>query len=100
MAKKKTKYLELYYEWMEKGEVIETPHTYTYGGLCSTELFNSKDFWDLFKPEDTERVGVHQHAYWAAGVRFKTAKNRKCTHGFTPLRQTIVLFLAAMNGEL
>lgn len=44
----------------------------------------------LFKPEDASVFD-----YWASGI-----KHNPCAFNFTELRQTIVLFMAALNNEL
>ncbi len=86
--KKKKKYLPLYYEWMEN---FYLPRP----GLCksvgeevtnlfgpSGEYINDKWFWG-FNGDEWEDETAMQRCYL-----------------FTTLRQTIVLFLAAMNDEL
>lgn len=89
------KYLKFYYECLEKGEI---PHN----GLCNcfgisyddTTWAPSEDYGDdlrLFFPNES---GVNS-GYWAC--EFNSVNNHRL---FTPLRQTIVLFLAALNGEL
>jgi hypothetical protein len=94
---KKKKYLPLYYKWMEK-EFIDGG-----GGLCFAFDFVPEDLI-LFKPED-------QSGYWAYWGEFgdteilsQNVNDPKLRYDllkrFNPLRQTIVLFMAAMNDEL
>jgi len=89
------KYLPLYYEWLEKGEIPLKETSHLYGGLCS--IFHTgkrrNKFLSLLAPD------YDHDSYW--GIEFHewhTIKNAETD--FTPLRQTIVLFMAAMNGEL
>lgn len=70
------KYLPLYKEWMKDGK---TPRC----GLCLS--LDWIDDLDLFRPN-----GRGYFSYWAGD------DDRE----FTPLRQNIVLFLAAQNNEL
>lgn len=82
---KKKKYLALYYEWMKTGKLPNE------NGLCSE--FSRPSSWDfedhplfpLFIPDGSDCWN-----YWAGarGIRFN------------PLRQNIVLLMAAMAGEL
>lgn len=96
---KRKKYLPLYYKWASKGRI---PHF----GLCN--CFKDCYEFHLLLPED-------MNGYWAydgeplsadAGINMQRDIDRRiitrddARHEFTPLRQTIVLFLAAMNNEL
>lgn len=82
----KKKYLKLYYEWMTRGRIPNN-------GLCNCfkvddELFN------LIDPE----LGEHE-SYWGYdGPDLPLIDD--LWHSFTPLRQNVVLLMAAMNGEL
>jgi hypothetical protein len=91
------KYLELYHRWMKTGR-IEHYLGHKPNGLCNTEI-SSCDLFQLFVPEEST---VDGNAYWASGISGdEYANNReRCTAEFTPLRQNIVLFMAAMNNEL
>jgi hypothetical protein len=91
----KKKYLPLYYEWMKTGRL---PHGF---GLC-------REFYDVNKGindpnimelqpiefDDPDFVVEIGDEYWASGARDASLGK------FTPLRQTILLFVAAKNGEL
>lgn len=79
-----------------------------YYGLCraADEGVINKDIFELFKPtkgdidvlvQEKELLDCTRDGFWGAGVPIgHAARNR----GFTPLRQTIVLFMAAINNEL
>jgi len=90
---KKKKYLPLYYKWMETGEIEQN-------GLCASLDFDTIE--EVFDPEG--KLG----GYWGYDGRaiYGIEHNkyylsyRELTREFTSLRQTIVLFLAAMNDEL
>lgn len=72
-------------------------------GLCYEPGFRSGAM-ELFEPTDEDSYKYGTNAYWASGydyIEWDDPELRKdAIGGFTPLRQTIVLFLAAMNGEL
>jgi hypothetical protein len=92
---KKKKYLPLYYKWMKKGMPDQ--------GLCSSlwYLFQEETLLELFEPTEKEydKGGFCLfQCFWAAdGV---SQRDESFFYKFTPLRQNIVLFMAAMNGEL
>ncbi|HEY6436674.1 MAG TPA: hypothetical protein VIY47_08790 [Ignavibacteriaceae bacterium] len=93
------KYLPLYYKWMEKGEIPYRENEKTCGGLCS--IFEGKRLFELItpnggnNPNDTSWYWGYSEDYtsYSPDLGYKDT-------AFTPLRQTIVLFLAAMNNEL
>lgn len=93
--KKKTKYMDFYTDCMIAGERLP----YGRFGICySFERFIGRDESDiineLFLPLDEEYDKI-KHSWWASG------SNTNPLYGeFTTLRQTIVLFLAAMHDEL
>lgn len=81
------KYLPLYEKWMETGRIPCVVGVETIGGLCS--IFHDDKLFKLMEPVP------YKAGYWGDDV------NYGCDYDtFTPLRQTIVLFLAAMAGEL
>lgn len=93
------KYLPLYYKWMEAKKIDSDPLSSKFGGLCGSSLFNDENF-NIFIPTDEERLGTYS-AYWAFGRKKKYIGNEKLHRwAFTPLRQNIVLLMAAMNNEL
>lgn len=88
---KKKKYLPLY-EFLVKHGSLTGPH-----GLCNEFHINGldwKEFEDLFKPpNDIDRL--YHHFYWGSGSFQYQALGE-----FTPLRQNILLLMAALNDEL
>jgi hypothetical protein len=87
------KYLKRYQEWIKTGRM-------TYDGLCSCFGYSDEIFKLFYPIERYEDVG-----YWAfVGERpceaYKNARTTDVWNEFTPLRQNIILFMAAMNGEL
>ncbi len=94
MAKKK-KYLEFYEKCMVTGELPNRK------GLCNEFGYrygsDEKENPDLnvFYPPAGEYT-----TYWGFGLDLIGNNTHKESIAFTPLRQTIVLFMAAMNGEL
>lgn len=92
--KKKTPYMDFYYEHMMLGSF--------YGeGLCG--CFGC-DKIELFKPTeqeyDAKNINWEAWAYDGYPTKGRDLLLSDVLHGFTPLRQTIVLFLAAMHEEL
>jgi len=71
-------------------------------GLCSclNPEYDNKLF-DLIKPTFENEIQLNADnlsvAYWGSGLYWDDPRK---LYAFTELRQTIVLFLAAMNGEL
>ncbi len=90
MAKKK--YLDLYFAWMDIGRLPDC-------GLCySLDIIRGTpkdEFFRLIKPHGNTKVS----AYWAYGEE-SFGNHFDIIHKFTPLRQNIVLLMAAMAGEL
>lgn len=89
------KYLPLYYKWMNTGQLPSY-------GLCHSFGDSMHEQLSLFEPQDSEEYPYMKEDYiwrcfWAADGE---TNGRNKMSEFTPLRQTIVLFLAAMNGEL
>ncbi len=79
-------------------------------GLCSAANFDIIDrrILELFTPteEDMEQLVEERqmpfgsnpdYSYWASGL---TIDHPRRVKGFTELRQTIILFMAAINNEL
>lgn len=106
MRKKKIgKHLKFYIDCMnEKG----MPQA----GLCSCadHGFINERILLLFTPpyEALERLQEEKlimtcemSTFWGAGTKVNNGYNiNEREYGFTPLRQTIVLFMACLNGEL
>lgn len=97
MPKKKIgKHLQFYMDCMKLEARMPYLLSSYQGGLCSMAECNliSKKLFVLFS-EDQE-----SYSYWADG---QTTKIHDCfdrRSQFTELRQTIVLFMAAINNEL
>lgn len=91
---KKKKYLPLYFEWTKHGRIFNRIDANTDGGLCSTEIGNKNHLLELFNGRE-----FCHHSYW--GYEYELNGDLfAAAYGFTPLRQNIVLFMAAMNNEL
>lgn len=88
----KKKYLTLYYEWMKTGRLPGGC------GLCA-EFYNALDYDDYqdfikyIHPQGEDWYAINFAEYWGSGICDPQLGK------FTPLRQTILLFMAAMNGE-
>lgn len=87
------KYLPLYYKWIKKGLPED--------GLCNS-LPENDALFQLMTPLDEYKY----LAYWGFNgeMRYRRsyglAINEEIWNSFTPLRQNIILFMAALNGEL
>ena len=97
------KNLDFYNECMKTGELPEK-------GLCGCALEGliSNDLLNLFKPTTEEEIKLHEentsYIFWGYGLFYTDEDDCQqyynVRYSFTPLRQTIVLFMAAMNNEL
>jgi len=96
MKKKEGKYLKFYKECMETGK-LPIHEDGDYGGLCF--CLDKDENFTLLKP-------INDGGYWAydGSNIYEEDLDRKTApivkQKFTTLRQTIVLFMAAMNNEL
>lgn len=95
MKKKPTPFLDFYNECVWRGKMRQC-------GLC-IEFVHSPQYETLvmFMPEDADKIEFNKEihstclgSYWGSGDRFPRQME------FTEFRQTIVLFCAAINGEL
>jgi hypothetical protein len=90
------KLIDLYYQWMEKGRIPRD-------GLCNSIPSKYDLILDLFKPDELERLDMRLNglsdAFWASGLSDRESYYLLSTP-FTPLRQTIVLFICAIHGEI
>lgn len=95
MSKQKN-HLAFYEKCMINGTM---PHD----GLCKNLDY---EFLQLFNPTSSEREILFlentSRIYWGYGVPYdaQTYNEDELCYGFTTLRQTLVLFMAAMNNEL
>lgn len=96
MKKNKPKYLTLYYEWAQSKKL---PCRW---GLCREfEPFyapNDHPLFKLIKPTGRDKRNLRKYGftdeYWGSD-------SVGCMFGeFTPLRQNLVLLMAALNNEL
>lgn len=92
------KYLPLYYKCMETGEL-------PIDGLCNYLIVEGGDIQLMYptcEDFDNLRFEGKPTTYWASYEGYEDDRKTRGIrmYGFTPLRQTIVLFLAAMNNEL
>jgi hypothetical protein len=96
----KNKHLAYYEKCMESG-TLQSFQGGIPNGLCN-DYFIDQEILRLFLPtlqdyEKLEEQGLCGE-YWASGLPVDT--DLTIHSAFTPLRQTIVLFMAAINGEL
>ncbi len=70
-------------------------------GLCGSQLVKLGDELKLFIPDADESFELVDRGfcptYWASGLEFDHPEEM---FAFTPLRENIVLLIAAMRGEL
>ena len=99
------KHIEFYKACMETGYLpLSLPLT---GGLCdcAEENLINADLLDDLSPTEENRIELRKEGcptgYWGYNVyNWHLNPSIELTHKFTPLRQTVVLFMAAMSGEL
>jgi hypothetical protein len=82
------KYLKFYEDCMQTGVIPDN-------GLCNSL---KRDKISLFEPEEVSELFPNN--YWGYGESTKDKRARRVATEFTTLRQTITLFVAAMEGEL
>lgn len=88
------KYLPLYYEWAKRKKIPNN-------GLCLTPLRGN--YLDLFAVKDINNSTCWYWGYDGEFYYFQNIsswKQREIKFRFTPVRQNIMLFICAMNGEL
>lgn len=92
------KHLDFYKECMKTGKLPEADacNSNPWGGLCqaSDKKIISKELLNLFEPLDCT------FGWWGVGDKQIKYTLLERLEAFTPLRQTIVLFMAAINNEL
>lgn len=93
MAKKIGKHLQFYIDCHKNKELPGFGLCY-----CARHGHIDSSIFELFEPticdEDNLIAEGHDLSYWASGDEGINAFK------FTPLRQSIILFMAAINGEL
>lgn len=95
MKNKETPFLDFYKECIPDGMMPKS-------GLCSVFIDTKEyDTLVLFRPE----VRDQEECFWAFDGEYRYDiwqyhNDKVITNCFSPLRQTIVLFCAAINGEL
>lgn len=92
---KKKKYLPLYYQWMKDGKMDLVYPGRATGGLCGSSA--NTDLLGYFFPQDGDNAPP---SWWGWEDGFSMLRLESIRHDFTPFRQTILLFMAAINGEL
>lgn len=91
------KYLKLYKEWAAKGEIPLVSGKGYNGGLCA--IFGKDKQFKLLKPLTEDELETRPiWGYW--GCDGYSLGVFELSVEFTPLRQNIVLLMAALNGEL
>lgn len=95
------KHLQFYIDCMATGQ-LKYPANWVANGLCKSPCIN-EELLALFEPtkEDFEALQAQGlcETWWASGLDTDT-QTTILQSAFSPLRQTIVLFMAAINGEL
>jgi hypothetical protein len=91
--KKKTPYLDFYFKCLETGHIPYRETETVAGGLCS--IFEKDKFFQLFS------YGM-EVVYWGISDN----QNERYTYSgdfetdLTPIRENVILLMAAMNNEL
>jgi hypothetical protein len=89
------KFLTLYNRWMKTG-MIPGP------GLCNSVPFKMTEVLDDMEPMYKDYTEISRErlskGYWGSGLALGDGGIR-VQREFTPLRQTIILLCAALNGE-
>lgn len=91
---KKKKYLPLYYEWMRTGNLPQNGLCNCFGTSLDETMWLPNDGFEDFNLMFPKK---RDDPYWAVGECRNDANRHR---EFTPLRQTFVLFMAAINDEL
>jgi hypothetical protein len=100
---KKKMYLPLYEEWMKTGKLPAYGLCYSFGDIDGNKYYQIQhELLSIFEPQEFEEYPYIKEDYvwrcfWAADGE---TNGRNHMSEFTPLRQNIVLFMAAMNNEL
>jgi len=93
MPRNKPYYLKYYREWMKAGRLPKK-------GLCNSTKYRDRVLLNLFAPYDNKWRNLF---YWGFNGNLKIDHGhdtQERRYSFSPIRQTIVLLMAAMNNEL
>jgi len=96
-------YLELYKKWAKTGEIEDNPNKSERdgnGGLCNT-VIGHKIMIEYFG--DGRNKNNVNCVYWGAEIPnepYNNNNNNKAKYTFNPLRQNMVLLLAAIHNQL
>lgn len=106
MKKQQKKYLALYKKWLESGRIgttgVSRDGTLSYNGMC--DLFRGDKLFELLTPTYRDKHELMEEGqcdvWWGSEMDRIKSCSEEGWSSFTPLRQNIVLLMAAMNGEL
>jgi len=84
------KLIDLHKKWVETGEIEDKKDAGGMGGLCNAVPNKYYETLQMFEPE-------YYATYWAS---YQSRSDDKSIYAYNQLRQTIVLFICAMNNEL
>lgn len=91
------RFIDLYYEWMEKGLLPSK-------GLCKSLPPSSVEIFERLEPTMEDFCTLAKeglpNAFWGYGLPTKGSDTFQRAYTFTPLRECIILFCAAINNEL
>lgn len=96
VMKKKTPYLDFYYKCVKDGNIMPVRGLCEVFGKWFEAPYKWKYYHPLFELMFPEPYNGGSTPYWGSESEFREDDEYK----LTPLRQNIVLFMAAMNGEL
>ena len=95
------KLIDLHFEWMETG-TMGKPYN-AGGGLCYLIPVEYDHYFELLKPITTELATLEENEstiFWASGLQESYSEYSKLAYLYTPRRQSIVLLICAMYGEI
>lgn len=91
------KLIDLHFEWMGTGVL---PH---FNGLCDEFKFSAHNYsetFELFEPTiREENTDLYIGSYWASDEFIMGDENNRYS-GYGKIRQSIVLLICAMHGEI
>lgn len=97
------KHLEFYKQCMEAGRLASHEFGSSLCAAADADLID-KQLLRIMQPTDRDEFELtaegYSNGWWGSGVPVCSINTEEKWFGFTPLRQTIVLFMAAMNNEL